>query len=408
MKQEQINKKVEKNEEVEEEGIQQDKLKIDLAENFQLQEIKNLERKERIQTQTKKDYEGNNELDLELVRGGFLMIKSTQSIQTESRDIVTKLRMAKRAERRILVGYREKGEPTYIGIIKSIEDISKRNKKIEEQVKFEILGIKDKPLSKFRYSLIQLYRTKIKGEKEERAEDLIRRQLDAISEIRGDLNKASDNLNRKVLRLEDYYNRVVHDLVGKYQNREKIVEEINKLLSLLSRVEEAASNAPNYLQRVKYATAQRRIRKKIQNKVRELKLGNKAMEFFRNELPLLDNLGEVCEAYSSALKETSQEAGLMKRHLENVMGLYLDVMRSRKIDYDLDREVGKLFGYVENMNNALREGAERIVKKANEGNLFLERTRRTAVGLEEVLNEIEDSNARVFRELENRIAGYIS
>ncbi len=345
-------------------------------------------------------------LDSRLNERGLLLPQEQAPVQKYTKDFVSELRRARNVQKRYLYGEKEE-QLTFSSIQQKLIDISLGNKEIEDQVKMEVLGIQNSPLKKLSYHLTQFYKTSVKGMPQKRAEDIISEQLNAVKEVIAGLTVASVSIDGKSSNLENYYDKVLINLMAKYQDRDKTLNEIEETTKLLAETENAAKNAEDFSKRLMYSRAHRKLRKDLQNKMLKIKITDKAMLLFKNELPLLDNLGEICESYSNALKETSQEAIFMARHIENVMQLYLDMMRSQKIDMSLDEEVKKLFTYTNNMNKALSEGAASIVEKANKSALFTEEYKTNALTLDTVLGDIESSNSRTFRELENRISAYL-
>ena len=69
------------------------------------------------------------------------------------------------------------------------------NKKIEKDIKFQLMGIQDKPLMKIGYSIKGL----LKGKSNENAEDLIRNQMQRVNKISEDLGRASLCIDNKIL-----------------------------------------------------------------------------------------------------------------------------------------------------------------------------------------------------------------
>lgn len=344
-------------------------------------------------------------LDSELKERGLLPVSKSE--EKSGKQLVETLRRARDFERRVL--YKQDSKESGLFLVqKKLGDISTRNKQIENQISIEILGIQDSPLKKLNYVAKQFYQTKIRGQPQQRAEDIISAQLNVIGEVANVLKTGSECIDGKLQRLENYYDRVLLNMLSKYNDRKKTIEEISKTSALLSETENVTKNSEDFAERLLYSRAHRNLKKNLQNDMLKLKITDKGMLLLKNELPLLDNLSDVCGAYSSALKETYQEASFMARHLENVMELYFDMVRSQKVNFDLESEVGKLFVYTNNMNNSIKKGASQVISKANSSELFTKEYQTNSLTLETILGDIESSNSKTFKELENRIGGYLS
>ena len=82
--------------------------------------------------------------------------------------------------------------------------------------------------------------------------------------------------------------------------------------------------------------------------------------------------------------------------------------RNKKVSLGFDGEMRKLFVYTSNMNDYLKRGANLMVDLANQGDIFTSFYKTKTVTLDVILNDIENSNSRVFREFENRISDYLN
>jgi len=346
-------------------------------------------------------------LDLTLREKGLLPKRKEANIQKYSKDFVGELRRARDFQNRIL-HKRSDGENNFNAIQKQLSNITIGNKKIENQVKYEVMGIQNSPLKKAAYKAMQLYRTRIRKMPQESAEDLISDQINCVGKVINDLSAASDCMDTKNFNLENYYDRCLYNIIEKHDGRTDILNKLKETTDLIAKTESAAKNSKDFSKRMEYGHAQRKLRKELQSYMFDLKLDGKAMMLLKNELPLLDNLNDICEAYSGALKETKQEGVYLARHLENVMGLYFDMIRTHKVNKNLEKELQRLFTYTANMNNALRNCAGEIVDKANRSSLFSEDYQRRRITLDAVLEDIESSESRAFRELENKISGYLN
>ena len=254
---------------------------------------------------------------------------------------------------------------------------------------------------------MQLYNHQFKNLPRERAEEIIEKQVMRVGKVITDLGLASESISGRVENLERYYDRVLFNLISKYNNRTQSLNKIDKITSLMDKTEGMTKKSSEFEERLVYGNAHRKLRTQLQKELQSLKLDDRAMLLLKNELPLLDNLNSICLSYSGALEETRQEATYLATHLMQVKESYFDMMRSHRVNKNLEGEASKLLSYADNMNNSLRKCSNEIVQKANDNSLFSAHYEQRTLTLDSVLNDIEDSNSGAFNQLENKISAYL-
>lgn len=346
------------------------------------------------------------ELELKLRDAGINSPSKEREVR-KNKDLILELRRAKKFETKTYSPSRQQAYPTFQTIEAEIQELSGLNQKIERQIKLEILGIQDKPFPRLMFNLGQLY-DNLRGKPQEPAEVIITSQINKVAKIAGDLDLCKNNIDNRLRRLESYYEKQFLTLLDTHQKNQDLRKSLEEKTELLSQTREIAENTEDFQDKLIFTHAHRKLRRNISSGVYNIKSGNKLMLTLQHELPMLDNLSSICEAYSNALEETSQEAHHMGNHLENVISLYLHMMRSHKVDMNLSTEARELFTYTNNMSNALRNGTINMVKAANDGNLFEKEYGREAISLDIVLDGIENSQFNKFHELEHRMNKYLT
>jgi len=345
------------------------------------------------------------ELDKILTKRNLALPLSMGEItQKPKENLVLALRQSRKNSRNLMYGNNNL-TIDYPSIKCQIETIGDRNQSIERQVKFELMGIDKSPIRKLVYNLGRFVND-YRGKDEEPAESLIKKQTNAIDSVIKDLNILSKRIDGRIKNLEGYYDSVLFELSKKAGYREQINNDMKGDLNLLEQID-GAMQVEDPIRKINYLRARRKLAKEVSGKFFEAKLNDRALQSLIDEYPVLQNLSDICEAHSNALKETAQEAEYMLAHTQNVTQMYLEIMRSQKYDLRLDNEVKKLFVYTDRMNHALTRYGSRMVEKANENSLFKDHYQTRAITLEGVLDNIENTNTGAYAELENRIAGYL-
>ena len=348
-------------------------------------------------------------LNRELSERGFASSDGQLSnSRTGKKDLVSMIRGTKERQH-ALMNPREtsSGQASYLSLQNQIGDISLRNKKIERAVKMQIMGMKGMTGS-LQYVVWDFYHSKVKGEKIETAEQIISAQTRAVERVITDLDIVARSIEFKDRKLDHYYNLGVGKIIEKANDRGKVLTEINEGKKIMEDIERAfREHDLSPIQKLEYQRAYRNARVEFERKFYGLDLGNNAIEWIRNEQPLLDTLGQICRAYSHALRKTGQEARMMLTHMENVVSPYIDMLRHQHIQPRMDGEIKKLFSLASNMDRALRENTGEIVEKASRSSLFAEGYRERALTLEEVYKDIESPISIAFSNVENRVSGYL-
>lgn len=344
------------------------------------------------------------DLDSRLLELGLVITPESAAVK-DRKNFILELRKARNFEDKTF--YKPKREeiyPNFRIIENEILEISGLNRQIENQVKMEIFDLQHRPLSRLFYVAKQFYNHRVLGKPQESAESIICNQISKVTGVVRDIALCTFSIDKKINDLEEYYDKVLLSLLSKYHETKSLKKNLDETVDLLSRTRDVAEKAEDFSEKLVYMHAHRKLRKGLLSGIHGLRLSNKAMLMLKNELPILDSLGSICETYSNALKETCQESILMKRHLENVMSLYIDVMRSQRVNFNLESEVKRLFVYTNNMNRALRDGALTIVEKANQSTLFEKEYEKNALTLDSVLGKIEGTDYNAFKEIEDRIS----
>jgi len=357
----------------------------------------------------KSDTQSDKKEDLDLVlRKEGLLSSSAEPVKPYTKDFMLELRRSREFEKQYLHG---KGDNVkgFASIESQIEGISDSNKRIENQLKYEIMGIQDSPISKIAYRVHRLYHEKLKGRPFQTADSLIRDQIGRVGNIISDLSGANRRVESKMDNVEERYNGILLSLINKDKDRDETLQRVNKIAELMAKTQEAVKGSEDYQKRLYYMQAHRKLKRQLDEGLSRLKIDNRAMLLLHDELPLIEALSAISFAYSTSLKETEQEARYLASHLDTVLGLYLEMIRPKRGPIkDLERETRKLGIYVVNMSNSLRGCAAEVVEKANQSSLFSGFYKQGELTLDSVLRDIEDSNSSAFREIEGRMSKYLN
>ena len=327
---------------------------------------------------------------------------------TRASTTIQRIREAKQFDNHLIHRARQ-NQSSSIGfraIEDNVREMSAYNGKIENAVKMEILGIRKDPISLASYQLRQLWTEKFLKKPQETAESLIERQIGRVSNITSQLQECTLTIDLRIEHLESYYDQVFSSLIRAHSEAEKIRNFLDEASDLLPEVRKVSENSGDYEEKMRYAYMHRKLGRKLNYGITRINLDQKAMLMLERELPVLDSLSNIAEAYSGFLKEICQESMHMELHLCNVMGIYLAMMRSKVVDVDLKAEVSRLFSYTQNMRKALEEGGQEIVERANGSSLFQREAERNLLTLDTVLGRIEHPTYNAFVELERRIQSY--
>ena len=320
-------------------------------------------------------------------------------------DLITHLRKANRKEREILLPREQPadvGTSFSLGRLKEqVEEITGINKDIEDAVKREVLGLGERGfLSGLWYWLQNSSR-----QSKQPAEEIIRGQIRKVHAVTEDMSDYDEELTQRLEVLEERYHAVFEDLLSTHEEAQTIRQGFDGKRRELSSLQEAAERTSDPRERLEYAREGRKIRKDIRLDLHQVKLNDKAFLILQHEIPVLDGLGSVCEAYSYTLKETIQASAMMGSHLNSVMSLYLDMLRSQRANLQLEPQLKVLFTYTHNMARALETGGQEIVNQGYE-HLFQESYDADSQRLDRVLERVEESTFAQFQELEKRLGVY--
>ncbi len=347
-------------------------------------------------------------LDLKLDEKGLLIKDSRGTANTaKRRDLVADLRESRKygpfLERTPQLGVGGRGGPFSL----KFEDVESRihtvaivNAKVDEAIKMEILGISGNPIHKLIYLVKNVFRDKSS------AEDVIKQQIFNVDGLSERVYTLSEAIDERLGGAEERYNRALLTILARHKETQALRDNLGESHQLLLETRDAGLNATDPIEKIKYSHAHRQLRKAIQTEIQKVLLNDKAVTMLKQELPILDNLSSICEAYSFSLKNVYQESRLMRDHLESIMSLYLDMMRARMLNVDLEKEVKTLFEYTRNMTGALKAGQAEMVERANGSSLFEEEYRKTAGDLKTFLSSVETITDNAFQDFERRVDSY--
>lgn len=319
------------------------------------------------------------------------------SNQGNGRDLIRKIRETKSDD----MWKRKDAELDYQSLMNNLDQIYLGNRKIEHQVRMELLGIDSSPVKKAGYWVVQGYK-RLSGKPQERAQDIIGNQIERVDTAAQGILVASKVIDSKGEKLESYYDRLTGNLTDGASYRKRLLKGIGEDERLITETKKALQEAESFEEKVSYNAAMRKIRRGMQEKQLKIKLADRSIVNLTQEIPFIDSFSEFCQAYSFSLREAFQEVQNIKSHLSNVTGLYLELMRTRHINGSLDKEVDKLLGYTDNMNNAI-VGARDLIMDVNKNETFNQEYTKRYSTLEGMLEDVFSSNSKTFEELESRI-----
>jgi hypothetical protein len=320
-----------------------------------------------------------------------------------TKDLISAIREARDFEKTIQVPAARRGSFTFNEIKGRIDEIYRDNRKIESAVRLEVLGLSDNPLSMIAYKIKEM----IFGEGEP-AEEIILRQTRRVDEIGRDLQSYASFMEDKLTDLEQRYDSVLISLLEKHRESANLAEGLAEKERMLTETRQLAESSDDPADKLGHLHSHRRIRKDLQANMHRIGMNERAISILRHELPLLDSLGDVTEAYVFTLRGIVQESELMSQHLAIVSSLYTNMMRSHYINFDFSREMGKLFSYAHNMGRTLESGAELVVKRASSSSFVESSYIERSLSLDSAISQIEGAASRAFEDLERRLSGYSS
>ena len=342
---------------------------------------------------------------VEVPKEESLIIVKTEDLANPPKNLVRLLRESRQYESEKLSIAKPNGElPSFDSIQLKISEISRLNHKIEDSIKMEILGLKDGLFNRVMFRIkSRIYRQHI-----EPVDMLFRRQITRVDEVASDVEGCSLRIDERLNHLEEHYSSVLFELTKKYAQAKDLRESMEGSQSAISKKMVEVEQSQNPLDRLNGIYTHRRARKALERSIHQLKLDDKAIVMLARELPVLDSLSSICEAYSFSLKETLQEVNLMNQHLHNVVSIYIEMMRSQRFDLKLEKEIKKLFSYTGNIVQAMQRGEQRIIESASQGGLLEKEHDQNRLSLGYLLNRIESANYSAFDDLERRVKGYLT
>ncbi len=342
-----------------------------------------------------------NYVDSQLKDKSLIVFTSPPKPRT-SKDLMAIIKSHKDKGRSLWL---DKTEKDYRSIIRELGEIEIGNKRIEQKVKIELMGFDKNPVKKISYYAYSFI-TSLMG-KNERAQDILKKQLERVNSVAQGLEQASNVMNLRLIKLEEYYDSLTLRLKQEVEYRKELIDKINKLQKLLEDTSRVFEDSEDFNDKLKYCSAARKIRKKLLEQAEKLKLVDKNILDIKNELPFIDSFGDFCQAYSFALQESCQKVQSVKRHISNVMSLYFEIMRTDHINQALKQRINKLFEYTRNMNDSLSKARD-LILEVDRNKVFEEEYQRRYNSLEEMVDDIFNSNSRTFNELEISVSSLLS
>lgn len=323
-----------------------------------------------------------------------------QSPSSGDERIAVLLNNARALERKSMVGPRVRA--TSLPAIKEkVEGLARYNRAVEDAIKMEILGMRDDPLGRLLFRAKSYFRREV-----EPANVVIGDQIGRVDEVIEDLRHYQGEIGRKIETLEEHYSRVLLSLLEKHEEARELAAEVRDGQKLLSGSAERIDPEANPSSRVSYIAEHRRIRRGISRGAHKLKVNDRAIALMEKELPILDSLGSIADAYFFALEEIAQESESMRTHLEVVCDLYLDMIRAGRLNAGLEDEVAKLFDYTSNIGTALERGTRTIMQRANRQGIVEANYSSKSKGLDVLVGKVEAAAFTGIAELERRITSY--
>jgi len=281
-----------------------------------------------------------------------------------------------------------------------LRDIEAGNPKIEKYVKADIMGIEKNAKKRMAYSLKEFF-SGLSGEVES-AEDLITKQLDKVDKISRGLDKASECLDIRTEELELYHQRIESELNLKADGRSHMLEYASGLMELLSEFEKVRDNPSDFSEKLRSEQSHRQITRELKKQMNWIKRANKAIILFSDEKSFLSNLQDVFDSHVCYIQDMAQDARYMSRHLKNVMGIYLDMMRIQRMDTRINQELEMLFAYTSNMNKALNGGIIPTMRKATTSPLFSANLETRTKILSDLSQDLASVDSESFEELDKK------
>ncbi|MGK0208982.1 MAG: hypothetical protein ACI83O_000244 [Patescibacteria group bacterium] len=283
-----------------------------------------------------------------------------------------------------------------------VEEISYNNRTIEHAVRREVLGTKNDWKSKVSYAL-----THFGSKSDMPVENIFEEQIGRVRSVDDMLSSYNAQLDQRIDRLQKRHQILVGAAVEKYENNSVLktgLQEKKSLLDDLSQSVDALGNDDLAMaERMKYMGIMRELRRDISHGVHNVNRNGNYLTLLRREMPIIESLSQVSDAYSFSMKEISDNTEILTTHLQSVVPLYLDVLRSEAGVGRLQGEVQKLFGYTSNLSGAVQAGKQRIVTGGEEHGLVHLEFDRIERDLDGALTDVEEATFGQLDRLENQL-----
>lgn len=342
----------------------------------------------------------SRQIEVQAVREESQVIKSRDlvSLIRESRKRDKEYLFPKRTETFVVENY-----PNYRVIEQEVKEIAKMNEQIEDQVKTEILGLSNNLVGKVIYGLQKFYHQKILNEPSKPAETILYDQTSKVNRLIGHLNVCREKMEKRVSHLDSYYDDVAANVLSKYSKARQLQKDSKEKAELLLEIESLLSQKLDENEIIQRISERKRLRSGLQQDAYDYQRLEKAVKMLKKEIPVIGNLSDIGRAYANSLREIEEGASMMSEHLQHVTSIYLDIMRTQKINARIFNEMKKLFVYTDNMTDSLQRGLVSI--KAPDTSYILDRESAT---LDNILERIESEEDNPFKSIETRLGGYLT
>ena len=328
------------------------------------------------------------------------------SLYNGEKDVMTRIMKARKKS----FWDTKEANTNYEALLNQLDNIQLGNERIEERVRWELMGLDENPFKRFLYQIATFFQG-VFDKTPESAQTIMSKQLKKVDSVSQGVSQASKVIDKRVSDLDRYYDKLLGKLENDSAYRVTLMNKIADTEMLMQKTEEVLSGAENPMEKLRYDSAVRKLRRHLQGKAWELKMLDREILDTKAEIPFIDTFGDFCQTYSYALKESFQRVQTVKNHLAHIIGLHFEMMRTNHINYALKESVDKLLEYTNNMNKSLVNAKELILDVNRDEIYSYERIYSQADkrgnGLEAMTDEIVDSNANTFRRLEDRVKSFL-
>jgi cell fate (sporulation/competence/biofilm development) regulator YlbF (YheA/YmcA/DUF963 family) len=295
----------------------------------------------------------------------------------------------------------------YQSLDQSLRQVNQVNNRLEHAMNMEILGIRNDFCGRFKYALSVLGNY-ISGKENIRAESIIDGELGQLEGIALGLEFEARKIEEKTDELSKHRRHVSERLLGRIENREKTIAEVEDIKGILNELEINIQNTEGAVTRIKYENDRAEMRKHLQKRFYSLKETDREILNLKDELPRIENIGDVGYAHVNAIREINQDASNLIEHFRKVKGVYLDIMRAGRADETFQTSLKTNIEMLKRVSDSMSQTAVKKIQEANSKGRIGEFLDYNTQSLTKSRDIAIEANERSWSDLDSEVTRYLS